>query len=44
VALALPLTSREHTARRRARGLWKDRTCHDHFAAAARAAEVAAAD
>ena len=31
----LPLTSREHAARYRAQGLWKDKTLHEYFAAAA---------
>ena len=35
MALPLPLTSPEHAARYRAEGLWKDRTFHEYFAAAA---------
>ena len=35
MALPLPLTSPEHAAKYRAEGLWKDKTLHDHFAAAA---------
>ena len=35
MALDLPLTSREHAARYRAQGLWRDRTLHEYFAAAA---------
>lgn len=35
MAIALPLTSPEHAARYRAEGLWKDKTFHDYFAAAA---------